>query len=467
MRGAESTLDPVVLASFMMAAFDGLMVQWVADPERPSPREELLGSFEAAMGLAAPDRRRASRAARRSPRRRRSAAPSPASARSCSSSALNSRAAASDSSAQKVSASWGSATSPDMSRLSTTSSARSDSSGSASSRYSRYWSFLASMNSRSNGPSRRGNRLAGVALDDLHAIAHAGVVEEPARRGRAGRVDLERHEPAVLERLRHVQRRVADRGAHLEHARVAWPGTAWRGSARLPVDDRHGVALGQHLHLGHHRDRGPGAASAGRRSTCSWRIATRSRLQPQPHQQIARAGVLAGRKARRPRTAPARAGWRRSRRAPPARSRAPGRARRRRPPAPGRGRRRGRRRTRRGPPASSRRRRARGRSGSAAGTRPPAARPPAAPRAGTRSAGPRSAARPRRAGSRRRAGRGPSSRGTRRAGRPPSRPPPASLATPRATGRTLSAGSLGPSFRGESKEAACPRLLRFSRVSRA
>ena len=56
-RGAETTLDPVVLASFMMAAFDGLMVQWVADPEAPLTPRELFGSFQAAMALGAPDPR--------------------------------------------------------------------------------------------------------------------------------------------------------------------------------------------------------------------------------------------------------------------------------------------------------------------------------------------------------------------------------------------------------------------------
>jgi len=53
-QGPRNGVDPVVIASFLMAAFDGLMVQWVADPDAPVAPRELLASFEAAMGLLAP-----------------------------------------------------------------------------------------------------------------------------------------------------------------------------------------------------------------------------------------------------------------------------------------------------------------------------------------------------------------------------------------------------------------------------
>jgi AcrR family transcriptional regulator len=53
-EAAADAVDPVVIASFLMAAFDGLMVQWVADPDAPASPRELLASFEAAMGVLAP-----------------------------------------------------------------------------------------------------------------------------------------------------------------------------------------------------------------------------------------------------------------------------------------------------------------------------------------------------------------------------------------------------------------------------
>ena len=56
-QGPTSGVDPVVIASFLMAAFDGLMVQWVADPDAPVPPRELLASFEAAMALLVPGER--------------------------------------------------------------------------------------------------------------------------------------------------------------------------------------------------------------------------------------------------------------------------------------------------------------------------------------------------------------------------------------------------------------------------
>jgi len=38
-----------------MATFDGLMVQWVADPAAPVKPSELLGTLGAALAAAAPD----------------------------------------------------------------------------------------------------------------------------------------------------------------------------------------------------------------------------------------------------------------------------------------------------------------------------------------------------------------------------------------------------------------------------
>jgi len=54
-QGPSGGVDPLVMASFMMATFDGLMVQWVADPAAPVKPSELLGTLGAALAAAAPD----------------------------------------------------------------------------------------------------------------------------------------------------------------------------------------------------------------------------------------------------------------------------------------------------------------------------------------------------------------------------------------------------------------------------
>ncbi|MBA3359754.1 MAG: TetR/AcrR family transcriptional regulator [Thermoleophilaceae bacterium] len=52
--GGEPAVAPSTIASFVGAAFDGLMVQWLLDPEGLAPRDELLRSFEVAIALASP-----------------------------------------------------------------------------------------------------------------------------------------------------------------------------------------------------------------------------------------------------------------------------------------------------------------------------------------------------------------------------------------------------------------------------
>ena len=52
-RGAELAPAPATVASFVTAAFDGLMVQWLLDPRGLAPRDELLDSFEFAVAMAA------------------------------------------------------------------------------------------------------------------------------------------------------------------------------------------------------------------------------------------------------------------------------------------------------------------------------------------------------------------------------------------------------------------------------
>ena len=54
--GGEPAVAPSTIASFVGAAFDGLMVQWLLDPEGLAPRDELLRSFEVAIALASPGR---------------------------------------------------------------------------------------------------------------------------------------------------------------------------------------------------------------------------------------------------------------------------------------------------------------------------------------------------------------------------------------------------------------------------
>ena len=110
------------------------------------------------------------------------------------------------------------------------------------------------MKIRSNGPSRRGDRLERVRLDDLDPLGDAGALEEVARLAGPRRVTLDRHDPPAAERLRHVQRRVADRGPDLEHERrVERPHERREEAAGLPVHDRDPLALGQLLHLTHDR----------------------------------------------------------------------------------------------------------------------------------------------------------------------------------------------------------------------
>ena len=50
---ADAGVDPEVIASFLMAALDGLMVQWLLDPEKPVHPHELFGSVEGALAQAA------------------------------------------------------------------------------------------------------------------------------------------------------------------------------------------------------------------------------------------------------------------------------------------------------------------------------------------------------------------------------------------------------------------------------
>ena len=52
-EGAETGVDPEVIASFLMAALDGLMVQWLLDPEKPAHPRELFESVEGALALLA------------------------------------------------------------------------------------------------------------------------------------------------------------------------------------------------------------------------------------------------------------------------------------------------------------------------------------------------------------------------------------------------------------------------------
>ena len=95
-------------------------------------------------------------------------------------------------------------------------------------------------------------RLEGVALDDLHAVGHAAALEVRAGlRGALG-IALQRDHASALELLGHVQRRVSDRRAHLEDDRIEHPAEHRQQPAGLPVHDRHGVALGELLHLAHH-----------------------------------------------------------------------------------------------------------------------------------------------------------------------------------------------------------------------
>src|SRR5207245_198692 len=68
-----------------------------------------------------------------------------------------------------------------------------------------------------------GDRLAGVALDQLDPVGDGGPGEEVARLARAGGVELQRHHAPAVELLRHGDGGIADRRAHLEHHRAHRP----------------------------------------------------------------------------------------------------------------------------------------------------------------------------------------------------------------------------------------------------
>ena len=108
------------------------------------------------------------------------------------------------------------------------------------------------------GAVQRRERLEGVALDELHAIGHPGALQEVARPSGALGVALERDHAALAQLLRHVERRVADGGADLQHHRVERAAERREEAAGLPMHDRDPVAVGQLLHLGHR----PGALRA-------------------------------------------------------------------------------------------------------------------------------------------------------------------------------------------------------------
>lgn len=137
----------------------------------------------------------------------------------------------------------GRATSPPTSRLSITSTARSD----AAARPARC--------TRGTGPSQRRRRAGRTA-----STGRGWCREHPPRRARcdrppppgprlarltsAVRVDLERHHPPRGELFGGLQGGVADGRAHLQHIRVHRPAQRGKEAPRLPVNDRHGVALG-------------------------------------------------------------------------------------------------------------------------------------------------------------------------------------------------------------------------------
>jgi AcrR family transcriptional regulator len=51
--GPDAGVDPEVIASFLMAGIDGLLVQWLLDPEKPAHPRELFRSVEGTLGLLA------------------------------------------------------------------------------------------------------------------------------------------------------------------------------------------------------------------------------------------------------------------------------------------------------------------------------------------------------------------------------------------------------------------------------
>ena len=98
------------------------------------------------------------------------------------------------------------------------------------------------------------DHVEGIAVNDLDPIGDAGAPQELPGLHHPADVALDRDDPPAPELLRHVERRIADRGAHLEHELgVECPHERREEAARLPVHDRDALALGQLLHLAHHR----------------------------------------------------------------------------------------------------------------------------------------------------------------------------------------------------------------------
>ena len=93
---------------------------------------------------------------------------------------------------------------------------------------------------------------SGVSLHDLHAVRHAAALQEFARLGGALGIAFQGHDPSLAQLLADVERGVADGGAHLQHAGIESAGQGGQQAAGLPGNDRHAVAVGHRLHLGHH-----------------------------------------------------------------------------------------------------------------------------------------------------------------------------------------------------------------------
>src|SRR3954464_3876392 len=104
-------------------------------------------------------------------------------------------------------------------------------------------------------PGHALERLERVAGDELDPVGDAAARPEVERLPDALGVAFERDDPPVRAQLaRHVQRRVADRRAHLEHARRAQGGDERREEAAgLPLDDRDPLDVRERLHLGEER----------------------------------------------------------------------------------------------------------------------------------------------------------------------------------------------------------------------
>jgi hypothetical protein len=100
-------------------------------------------------------------------------------------------------------------------------------------------------------PARIGQiRRASPSTISMRSATPARVPELACLRS-AFRIDLERDHPPRGELFGEVQGGVADGRAHLQHIRVQRPAQRGKEAPRLPVNDRHGVALGHGLHLGH------------------------------------------------------------------------------------------------------------------------------------------------------------------------------------------------------------------------